>query len=123
MSPPPNESIDDKALVHDDRIHVYLAHERRERRRRTVTHEDDAHAEALELGKSHQQSVHLTGTVRSAEVAEEHDKGRATQQVAEAPWAARPLDLGETQFSRHRPSDLHAGTIAPLRTSAAPRRA
>jgi hypothetical protein len=24
MSPPPNESIDDKALVHDDRIHVSL---------------------------------------------------------------------------------------------------
>jgi hypothetical protein len=47
-------------------------------------------------------------------VAEEHHEGRAVQQVAEAPRAAQPLNLGETQFRRHRPPDLHAGTIAPL---------
>jgi len=92
----------------------HVAHERGKRCRGTVTDEDHVHAQGVELRQSRHEAVHLTGAVRSAEVAEEHDQGRAAQEVAQAVRAVRSVHLGVVHLRVDWFSGTHAGTITPL---------
>ena len=93
----------------------HVAHERGKRCRGTVTDEDHVHAQGVELRQSRHEAVHLTGAVRSAEVAEEDEKRRTAQEIAEAVDAVRPVHRSVTQLRGKRLSELHAGRIAPRR--------
>lgn len=85
----------------------HVAGERGQRCDGAIADEDGGNAERLELGESCDEPVHLTGAVRSAEVAEEDKEGRPAQEVAEAVCAVRPVHLGVTKIRGELLSETH----------------
>src|SRR5207245_11284853 len=79
--------------------------------RGTATDEYHADAEGVELWQSRDEPIHLTGAVRSAEVAEEQDQRGAAQEVAEAVRAVGPVHLSVAQLSGDWFSEAHDDTI------------